>query len=67
MKVVTSITVFRDSIGLRMSLTYSEIDEQTGKIVADNRRENRVLTDASVAANATALIEYAQSYIDSLE
>lgn len=62
-KVVTSVTVFQDSVGMRESIVYSEIDEQTGKIISDNRRENRVLTDASIKSTAATLIEDAESYI----
>ena len=65
-KVVTSTTVFQDSVGLRMSITYSEIDEETGKIISDNKRENRVLTGAEIKGHANALIDYAQTYIDNL-
>ena len=67
MKVVTSTTVFQDSVGMRMSITYSEVDDQTGKIIADNKRENRVLTDKTAKSHANSLLSYAQDYIDSLE
>ena len=67
MKRVTSTTVFRDAVGMRMSVTYSEIDDQTGTIVADNIRITRVLTGASDIAAAEGLITIAQAYIDTLE
>jgi len=67
MKVVTSTTVFQDSVGMRMSITYSEVNDQTGKIIADNKRENRVLTDKTAKSHANSLLSYAQDYIDSLE
>ena len=35
MKVATSATVFTDSVGVRLSVTYSVIDEKTGKIIED--------------------------------
>lgn len=60
MKVITSATVFRDALGMRMSYTYSEIDDETGRIVTDNNRGNRIVTDAKVIAKADALIAYAQ-------
>ena len=65
MKIVTSTTIFQDSVGMRMSITYSEIDEN-GKIISDNKRENRVVTDAEVKSHANALTACAQQYIDSL-
>ena len=33
MKVITSVTVFQDAVGMRMSATYSEIDEATGRVL----------------------------------
>ena len=38
MKKATAITFFNDSVGKRMSMVYSEIDEKTAKIVSDNCR-----------------------------
>lgn len=64
MRVVTSVTVFNDAVGQRMSFTYSEIDESTGRIIADNRRENRVITDADAKAHAVALNAFAQTFLD---
>lgn len=64
MKLVTSITVFNDAVGKRMSITYSEVDDTTGKIISDNKRIDRVLTDPAVVAIADNLKEYAQQFID---
>lgn len=63
-KVTTSVTVFNDSVGMRMSITYSEIDEETGRIISDNKRTDRVITDKEVKSTAEKLIEAAQAYID---
>ena len=35
MKKATAITFFNDSVGKRMSMVYSEIDEKTAKIVSE--------------------------------
>ena len=43
--VVTSTTVWNDAVGMRASITYSEVDTETGKIIADNKRIDRVITD----------------------
>jgi hypothetical protein len=59
MKIITSVTAFNDAVGMRMSATYSEIDDQTGRIISDNKRFDRVITDASAKKNAQALLEYA--------
>ena len=59
MTIITSVTAFNDAVGMRMSATYSEIDDQTGRIISDNNRFDRVITDASAKNNAQALLEYA--------
>ena len=64
MKIVTSVTIFSDAVGMRISITYSEIDEQ-GKIIKDNIRIDRVITNKDAKATASALMEYAQELVDS--
>lgn len=59
MKIITSVTVFNDAVGMRMSATYSEIDEQTGKIISDNQRFDRVVTNEAARASAQALLTWA--------
>lgn len=59
MKIITSVTVFNDAVGMRMSATYSEIDDETGRVTSDNNRFDRVITDAAAKANANSLLEYA--------
>ena len=59
MKIITSVTVFNDAVGMRMSATYSEIDEETGRVISDNNRFDRVVTDSTARGNATALLDYA--------
>lgn len=63
MKIVTSATVFRDSLGMRLSYTYSEVDDETGRIISDNNRANRLVTDQKVIADADAVIAYAQESV----
>ena len=63
MKIITSVTVFNDAVGMRMSATYSEIDEATGRVISDNQRFDRVITDATARANAQSLIDYATDSI----
>lgn len=64
MKVVTSITLFNDAIGLRMSASYSEIDDTTGQVISDNKRIDRVVTDKSAKDANAVLVEYAQGLIN---
>ena len=61
MKIITSVTVFPDAVGMRMSATYSEIDEATGRVISDNNRFDRVITDSEPKAAANTLIDYATS------
>lgn len=64
MKIVTSATVFRDALGMRLSYTFSEVDDETGKIISDNNRANRMITDATAIENANAVLSYAQSSLE---
>ncbi len=61
MKIVTSATVFKDALGMRLSYTYSEVDDETGKIISDNNRANRMITDDGAVANAEAILSYAKN------
>lgn len=65
MKIVTSATVFQDAVGMRMSITYSEVDETTGKVIGDNKRIDRVITDSSAKSVANSMLDYAQQFVDS--
>ena len=64
MKIVTSATVFRDALGMRLSYTYSEVDEETGKIISDNNRANRMITDSEAQTAAEAVLAYAASSLE---
>lgn len=64
MKIVTSIGLFNDAVGKRMSITYSEVDDKTGQIISDNKRIDRVVTDKDAISHANAIAEYAQTFID---
>lgn len=64
-KIVTSVTLFNDAVGKRISMTYSEVDE-SGTIISDNKRIDRIVTDQSIVTKANEIAEYAQSIIDSI-
>ena len=66
MKTVTSVTAFQDAVGMRLSATYSEIDE-SGAIISDNKPFDRVITDATARKSANNLLNYAQELIDAME
>lgn len=67
MKLVTSVTVWNDAVGKRISVTYSEIDESTGKVTADNKRVDRVVTDKDQKASLDTALNIAQEFVDKLE
>ena len=67
MKVVTATTVWNDAVGKRMSIVYSEIDDQTGRIISDNKRIDRVITDRAQKEAVEAVEEIAQAFVDATE
>lgn len=64
MKTATSVTVWNDAVGKRMSITYSEVDESTGKIISDNNREDKVITAKDEKALVENLLDLAQAKIE---
>lgn len=67
MRTVTSVTVFNDAVGKRISVSYSEIDETTGRVISDNNRVDRVVTDRDMKTLIGQLEDYAQTFVDSAE
>lgn len=66
-KIVTSVTVFNDAVGKRISIGYSEVNEETGTIISDNKRVDRVVTDTTAKGIIDELNEYAQEFINNAE
>ena len=64
MNIITSATLFTDAIGTRMSCTYSEVDEETGRVVGDNKRFDKVVIGAEDIAKVQAVLDLAQSYAE---
>lgn len=64
MKAVTSVTLWNDAVGKRMSVTYSEVDEETGRVTKDNLRIDRVITDKSAQKSMQAILAYSQDFVD---
>lgn len=67
MKKVTSVTFWNDAVGKRLSITCTEIDETTGKILRDNFRMDRVLTDSKLIKACDSITTAAQAFVDSAE
>ena len=65
MNKVTSITGWNDSVGKRLSITYSEIDETTGKILTDNKRPDIVVTEKAAEELIDGLLSFAQDIVES--
>lgn len=63
-RTATSVTVWNDAVGKRMSITYSEIDENTGKVVSDNNREDKVIVAKAEKDLVEQLLDLAQTKID---
>lgn len=62
-KIITSVTLFNDAVGLRMSATYSEIDD-TGRVINDNQRFDRVVTNSDAKAAAAKLFDSAAESLE---
>jgi hypothetical protein len=65
MNKVTSVTGWNDSVGKRLSITYSEIDETTGKIITDNKRTDIVVTEKAAEELIDGLLRFAQDIVES--
>lgn len=63
-RTATSVTVWNDAVGKRMSITYSEIDETTGKVISDNNREDKVIVAKAEKDLVEQLLDLAQAKID---
>lgn len=65
MNKVTSVTGWNDSVGKRLSITYTEIDETTGKILTDNKRTDIVVTEKAAEELIDGLLSFAQDIVES--
>lgn len=64
MNIPTSVTVWNDAVGKRISISFSEVDETTGKIISDNKRADKVVTDKSTKDLIDSLLDYAQTVVE---
>lgn len=63
MKQITAVTLWNDSNGKRMTVTYSVINEETHKIEKDNIKESFVLTSETDIATFNDMLDLAAEYI----
>lgn len=63
MKKVTSMTVLTTAEGKRISVTFSEIDDN-GNIIKENERVNKVVVNRNALSCIADLEEFAQDIVD---
>ena len=63
MKKVTSMTILTTAEGKRLSLTFSEIDDN-GNIIKENERANRVVVDGNALGIIAELEDFAQGIVE---
>lgn len=63
MKKVTSMTILTTAEGKRLSLTFSEIDDN-GNIIKENERANRVIVDGNALGIIAELEDFAQGIVE---
>ena len=61
--IVSSIATVNANGMQRLAITYSVVDE-SGKIVENNKKENRVVLDEETLKHINALMDFAQVIID---
>ncbi len=66
-KKATSVTAWNDATGKRISVKVSEIDIETGRIVSDQKRIDRIVLDPEGESMINALLAYAQAFVNSAE
>lgn len=64
MNIPTSVTAWNDAVGKRISISFSEVDETTGKIISDNKRADKVVTDKAIKDLIDSLLDYAQTVVE---
>lgn len=63
MKIVSSIATVNANGMQRLAITYSIVDD-SGVIIENNIKENRVVLDQEVLQHINAIMEFAQKVID---
>jgi hypothetical protein len=58
MKKLTSFTAHTTAEGQRVSYTYSEIDDTTGKLISQNNRESFIVLDDGLQSHIDSISEY---------
>lgn len=61
--IVSSLATVNANGAQRLSITYTKVDD-TGKIIEDNIRTNRIVLDESALESINSLIKFAQGIVD---
>lgn len=61
--IVSSLATVNANGAQRLSITYTKVDD-SGRIVEDNIRTNRIVLDEDALAHINALIAFAQEVVD---
>lgn len=61
--IVSSLATVNANGAQRLSITYTKVDD-TGKIIEDNIRTNRIVLDESALESINSLIKFAQDIVD---
>ena len=66
MRIVTSVSLFKVAAGQRMSITYSEINEN-GEFLKENVKVSRIITNNDELSNINNGLNDAKNIIDNIE
>ena len=66
MRIVTSVSLFKVAAGQRMSITYSEINEN-GEFLKENVKVSRIITNNDELSNINNVLNDAKNIIDNIE
>jgi len=66
MRVVTSVSLFKVAAGQKMSITYSDINEE-GDIVKDNVKTSKIILDEEVIEKINTVLQEPQTIVESIE
>lgn len=65
MRKVTSYTVYETSVGTKVAITYSEIDEE-GNITKENERIGKIVLDEEIKKSMENVKNFSQNIVDEI-
>lgn len=65
MRKVTSYTVYETSVGTKVAITYSEIDEE-GNIIKENERIGKIVLDEEIKKSMENVKNFSQNIVDEI-